>query len=165
VQKAFEDLLRAGQRTQDAKRLGALHLEILLLIIAGSSGPAAVRSQRAFLTFTRCRQHLEEHFLRIKTAEEAARECHIDAAYLCRLFARFARQSPYGFLQRLQMNHAAALLEGGQHLVREVADVFGMDPFHFSRTFKRVHSVPPSIFIEERLRPSEKHRSRSESAR
>jgi AraC-like DNA-binding protein len=55
------------------------------------------------------------------------------------------------FLQRLKMNRAAAMLESGHLLVREVADLLGMDAFHFSRVFKRIHGLSPSTFASERV--------------
>ena len=152
VQKAFEDLLRAGQRTQgNTSHLAALYLEILLLTISDASGTPQAKGQRAFMTYSRCRQFLEQHFLVIATLEDAASACHVDVSYLCRLFALFARQTPNGFLQRLKMNHAAALLESGHLLVREVADLLQMDAFHFSRAFKRIHGLSPSTFASERV--------------
>ncbi len=44
------------------------------------------------------------------------------------------------------MMHAATLLDGGGRIVREVAEELGLDPFHFSRVFKRVHGVSPAEF-------------------
>jgi len=152
VQKAFEDLLRAGQRTQgNTARLASLYLETLLLTIADAGEAPQAKGQRAFMTYSRCRQFLEQHFLVIATLEDAASACHVDVSYLCRLFALFARQTPYVFLQRLKMNRAAAMLESGHLLVREVADLLGMDAFHFSRVFKRIHGLSPSTFASERV--------------
>jgi len=157
VQKAFEDLLRAGQRTHgNTAKLAALNLEILLLTVADASGTSQAKVQRAFTTYARCRQFIEQHFMEIATLESAAASCHVDVSYLCRLFTRFARQPPYVFLQRLKMNHAAALLESGKLLVREVADLLGMDAFHFSRAFKRIHGLSPSAFANERIRLPER---------
>ena len=157
VQKAFEDLLRAGQRTHgNTPKLAALNLEILLLTIADAGGTPHAKVQRAFMTYARCRQFIEQHFMEIATLESAAVACHVDVSYLCRLFTRFARQSPYVFLQRLKMNHAAAMLESGRLLVREVADLLGMDAFHFSRAFKRIHGLSPSAFANERMRLPER---------
>ena len=48
------------------------------------------------------------------------------------------------------MRHAAALLDGGRMIVREVAEQPGLDPFHFSRVFKRVHGVSPAEFLRRR---------------
>jgi AraC-like DNA-binding protein len=48
------------------------------------------------------------------------------------------------------MRHAAALLDGGKLIVREVAEQLGLDAFHFSRVFKRVHGVSPAEFLKRR---------------
>jgi len=49
---------------------------------------------------------------------------------------------------RLRMNRAAEKLRSPGVLVSEVADDLGFsDPFHFSRTFKRVFGVSPSSFM------------------
>jgi AraC-like DNA-binding protein len=159
VQKAFEDFLRVGKRMIGTpSRLAALYLEILLLTIADSGGAPRANSQRASVTYARCREYLEQHFMEVRTLKDAARACHVDVTYFCRLFARFAQRSPYDFLQRLRMNHAATMLESGRLLVREVADALDMDAFHFSRAFKRIYGLSPSAFSSERVQfsvPSE----------
>ena len=49
---------------------------------------------------------------------------------------------------RLRMTRAAALLREPGVLVSKVSDELGFsDPFHFSRTFKRVFGVSPSDFM------------------
>ena len=47
--------------------------------------------------------------------------CHVDPAYLCRLFGRYDHQSPYQFLLRLKMNLAAERLQDPAALVKQVA--------------------------------------------
>ena len=63
------------------------------------------------------------------------------------VFARHGYGSPYRYLTRRKMLHAAALLDSGVLLVREVADRLGLDAFQFSRVFKRVHGISPSDFV------------------
>jgi AraC-like DNA-binding protein len=76
-----------------------------------------------------------------------AEECHLDAAYLCRLFQRYDHQSPYQFLMRLKMNQAAEWLQQSGALVKQVAVRAGFsDQFHFSRAFKGVFGVAPDVF-------------------
>ena len=45
------------------------------------------------------------------------------------------------------MMWAANLLDGGQLIIREVAEKVGMDPFHFSRVFKRIYGMSPASFL------------------
>ena len=151
VQAAFEQLLFAGRRgTPTAARIAALQGQILLLLLSEVRLPGAARSNHALHTFLRCRQFVEERFLTLQTAEQIARECHVASEYLSRLFVRFAGQPPYRFLMRLKMHHAASLLDEQRLIVREVADLLGMDAFHFSRAFKRVHGLSPLAFVRSR---------------
>lgn len=146
----FERLLAAAaDLAAPVERIAALQLEILLVRLAAATGPGQGHEQ-AHQTYLRCRRYLEEHCLDLATAEEAAEACHVHPAYLSRLFAKHGGESPYRYLLRRKMMHAAALLDGGGRIVREVADLLGMDPFHFSRVFKRVHGLPPRDFIVRR---------------
>jgi len=74
----------------------------------------------------------------------------VNASYLSRLFGRFQGDTPYRYLQQLQMQWAAERLHASDRLVQEVADELGIDPFQFSRVFKRVHGVSPSAFLSAR---------------
>lgn len=147
VQRSFDDLLRAAtSHSANLPELMRLHTELLLLAIADGGTTGSTAEQRAFLTYTRCREELETHFVALHSVEELADRCHVGASHVCRLFARFGGESPHTVLQRLKMNHAATLLIRNSLLVSEAADLLGLDPFHFSRMFKRVHGVPPSTF-------------------
>ncbi len=151
VQGVFDQLITAGQRgTANAARIAALHARILMLMVAEAQLPHGQRASGARETFLKCRAYLEANYLRLRTVEEAAAACGVTQAYFSRIFTRFASQSAYQFLLRLKMGHAAVLLEHRGLNVAETADVLEMDPFHFSRTFKRMHGRAPSSFIPRR---------------
>ena len=148
---AFETLLRLGTgHHRLAARMCALQLELLLLALVRSTQPGSPSERRSLATFERCRQHIDAHFLSLATLEQAAAACHVDAAYLCRLFQRFQSDTPFRYLQRLQMQWAAERLHASGRLVREVADELRIDAFQFSRTFKRIHGVSPTAFLSAR---------------
>jgi AraC-like DNA-binding protein/quercetin dioxygenase-like cupin family protein len=148
AQGIFDELIHAGLNgTNHAAKLCARLLECLLLKIAGAPAPLEGKETRAFTTYQQCRQHVQEHFLRLKTLEQLAQECHLDAAYLCRLFRRYDHQSPYQYLLRLKLNAAAELMQSSEVLVKQVAEQVGFsDPFHFSRAFKSVFGLSPDAF-------------------
>lgn len=149
VQTAFEQLIVEGSRgTSDTAQLVALQMQVLLLKMNIKLEPLKPPPHQAFQTFKRCRTFLDEHFLEVATAEEAAEACHLDPAYASRLFARFGYGSFYDYLVRRKMTWAADRLADGHLIVREVADRLGMNAFHFSRVFKRVHGIPPSSFLQ-----------------
>jgi len=159
IRSLFDQLIRCGQAPHRvATRTTALVLEALLLSLQPAAPPADRSDRRALATFQRCSGFLEAQFLKINSIEAAARACHLDGAYLSRLFRRFAGHTPLQYLQKLQMNWAAEKLHGSDLLIREIADELAIDAFQFSRTFKRVQGVSPSEFLKVRFgrRPGRK---------
>jgi AraC-like DNA-binding protein/quercetin dioxygenase-like cupin family protein len=148
IQNLFDELIRCGQRGgRQSGELCVKLLECLALKISESRAPRAGIEALSFTTYQQSRQHIEKNFQRLKTLRQIAQECHVDAAYLCRLFQRYDHQSPYQFLMRLKMNLAAEWLQQPDALVKQVAERAGFsDQFHFSRAFKGVFGVAPGIF-------------------
>lgn len=148
VRGVFDELIRNGLKAgRHAPRICATLLELLVLKIAESRVPMSAGETQSFSTFQHCRRHIVEHFVRLRTLEQITRECHVNGAYLCRLFRRYEQQSPYQFLLRLKMNRAAELLLQPNSLIKQVGEQIGFeDPFHFSRVFKGVFGVSPDAF-------------------
>jgi AraC-like DNA-binding protein len=148
LQPLFDELIESGLRAR-LERMDLCRglLECLALKIHATQAPVEGPETLAFNTYQRCRQHLDEHFERLRTLEQAAAECHVDRGYLCRLFRRYDHQSPYQYLLRLKMNLAAERLQQPGSLVKQVAESTGFgDPFHFSRVFKAILGLPPDTF-------------------
>ena len=148
LQAVFDELIDCGLRhTPRCAELCAKLLECLALKIADSRAPLNTSAALAFTTYQQCRQHIQEHFRRLKSLEQIAAECRFSGAYLCRLFRRFDHQSPYQCLLRLKMNLAADRLQQPGVLVKQVAEQAGFnDPFQFSRAFKSVFGMSPDAF-------------------
>lgn len=144
----FDELIQSGLSLgRGNAELCVKLLECLALKIAAANGPRKGVETLAFATYQQCRQHIEQHCLKLRTLEQIAEECHADKAYLCRLFRRYDQQSPYQYLLRLKMNHAAERLQQTGVLVKQVAEETGFaDPFHFSRVFRNVLGVSPASF-------------------
>jgi AraC-like DNA-binding protein len=148
IQPLFDELIRSGQRgSRHAPELCRQLLECLGVKLLEARTPLREADSAAFATYQAARQFVQEHFRRLRTLEQIAREFHADAAYLCRLFRRYDHQSPYLFLLRLKMNDAANHLQQPGALVKNVAADLGFaNPFHFSRVFKSVFGVSPDEF-------------------
>ena len=148
LRNLFDELIHCGRRGRPgANELCSKLLECLALRIAESRIPQESAETLSLLSYQHCRKHIEENFQRLKTLEQLANECHLDGAYLCRLFQRYDHQSPYQLLMRLKMNLAAEWLEQPGALVKQVAERAGFrDQFHFSRAFKKVLGVSPNSF-------------------
>lgn len=144
----FDELVQAGlQVRHENAGLCAKLLECLALRIAGARTPLAGVETPAFATYEQCRRHIEQHSRRLRTLAQIAGECHVNNAYLCRLFRRYDNQSPYQYLLRLKMNYAAERLSQPGALVKQVAAESGFaDPFHFSRVFTFIFGLSPANF-------------------
>ena len=105
-------------------------------------------NDRAFQRFKTCRDYLCARFLSVKTLDQAADALDIDVSYLCRLFARFEKVSPYRFLMDLKMRYAVTCFRNRKTSIAHVADELGFpDQFQFSKAFKRSVGQPPSVFL------------------
>jgi len=148
IQPLFDELIRNGQRgTRHAPALCHQLLGGLGLKLLEARAPLQSVNSPAFVTYQTCRQFIAEHAHRLRTLAQIAQECHVDSAYLCRLFRRYDHQSPYQFLTRLKMNEAAGQLQSPGALVKNIAADLGFtNPFHFSRVFKSVFGISPEAF-------------------
>lgn len=146
----FDELIRTGLRnTPYRDRICAILVEHMILRIAETVVPPGSMGTLAFETYRRCRAHIEQHFLELQSLDQIAEQCMVDPAYLCRLFGRYDHQSPYQYLIRLRMSRAAQRLQSPGTLIKQVAGELGFsDPFHFSRTFRRVFGVSPRRFVQ-----------------
>ncbi len=151
----YDELIRTGLRgTAFTAQIAALVLEQLILRIAEASVAHGLAGGAAFATYLRCRQHIERHWGKVATLDQLARECQVDPAYVCRLFRRFDQQSPYQYLLKQKMTHAADRLLADGVSVKQVADELGFsDPFHFSRVFRKVMGLPPGRFARLHHKP------------
>jgi hypothetical protein len=96
VQVLFDELIRSGLKvTRYSGDICVKLLECLALRMAESRAPMAGAETLAFTTYQQCRQHIQTHFRRLRTLQQIADECRVNAAYLCRLFHRYDYQSPY----------------------------------------------------------------------
>ena len=150
VADIYEEIHRSARTGHpQAQAICRLLLEVLVLRIdeRAVEGRPGI-DERALQTYHQCRNCIEQEFMTLKTLQDIARRCHHDPAYLCRVFKRFAGTTPYAHLLRQKMTYAADRLQNSDLLVKEVADELGFpDPFHFSRSFKAVHSIAPQRFI------------------
>ncbi|MEI6351731.1 MAG: AraC family transcriptional regulator [Verrucomicrobiota bacterium] len=149
VLAVWDDLIRNGLReTPFGPRIGVVLLEYLLLKITETAIPYGSSGTPAFASYRRCRQWIEDRFLRLASLGQIGAECHIDPAYLCRLFRRFDHQSPYQYVMRLKMRHATQRLQSPGIVIKQVADEVGFeDPAHFSRVFKKIEGLSPAQFV------------------
>ncbi len=148
LENLFDELIHCGMKgSRGSAALCDNLLNCLALKTRDARAPLEGAEVRAFETYRKCRDHIQQQFRRLRTLEQVSAECHISNAYLCRLFRRYDHQSPYQVLLQLKMNLAAQLLHQPGALVKQVAEAIRFeDPFHFSRAFKRKFGLSPDEF-------------------
>lgn len=154
VRELFDTIQQvAGDGSPHAGTVAVLLLQALVLVIDSLSRQPVDARSRAAASYDRCRQVMDEHYRALPGLSDVAKTCRMDPATICRLFKRFGGGSPYQYLLRRKMNHAAARLQATGILVKEVAAEVGFsDPYHFSRAFKRIHGLSPQRFVAQTAR-------------
>lgn len=151
MRAAFDRLIEYGaDESTHTSDLCALQLEIILLLSKQTARVGQFSNMRARESFDRAMARASESFLQLRSARDLAKVSYVQISYLCRLFKRFAGVSPNQHLLRLKMTWAAEQLHSSDIRVASVAEKLAIDPFQFSRAFKRVHGLSPSAF--QRLR-------------
>lgn len=146
VQNIFEDLVELGTHpSRHRQESCGITLHYLLMKIGELAVSPDTARSAAFSSYMRCRQFIQEHCVEITSARQVADACHLDHAYMCRLFQRFGTESPYRSLWQLRMNHAARMLQGSKKTIKQVTEEMHFsDPAAFSRSLKRAFGLPPS---------------------
>jgi AraC-like DNA-binding protein len=81
----------------------------------------------------------------LNSIEEAAKHCHVSAAYMTRLFKRYDEETPLTCLTRLKMSQAILKLLQPEAQVKAVASELGFkSAAHFSRAFKAWSGQSPT---------------------
>ena len=149
----FDQMIDAGGLPKPtARRQCEMLLRLLLMRLDVDAQPIGEVSSPAFETYCRCRSHIEDGFQSIAGVHEVARACDVSPEYLSRLFKRYAQEGPLQYLTRLKMDYAADLLTRHGFSVKDAAEGVGyVDPYHFSRVFKRMHGLAPRDFVRSVL--------------
>jgi AraC-like DNA-binding protein len=145
IRQIFDDLIEYGLSDHTNRvRMCGLIFQYLIMKVGSLAVPHGDASPIAEETYQRCRQYIEDHYQEVSSLKEIGERCHLDAAYICRLFKRFRRQSPFQYLQTLKMNHAVELLQNTSLPIKEIGGRLGFcDAYNFSRSFKRIFGLPP----------------------
>ncbi|MBX7209288.1 MAG: AraC family transcriptional regulator [Verrucomicrobiaceae bacterium] len=141
LEEAIDHALRAGSL---GLRCATAALEHALVLCADGRQPAVTNLDPAYATYLRCRGHLLRNYPVLASIEEAAKHCHVSAAYFTRLFRRYDEETPLTCLTRLKMSQSVILLREPGAQVKSVASELGYkSAAHFSRVFKAWHEKSP----------------------
>jgi AraC-like DNA-binding protein len=161
IREIFDQMIRYGtSRSRYCESLCNSLVPTLVYKIAEQASGHTVDNLQSLATYQKVRGLIEAECQRLKNVKDVADKCQLTVPYVCRLFKRYGQQSPHQYLLRQKMKHAANLLSDGQAKVQDVAFQLGfIDPFHFSRVFKRVFAVSPTEFQRHLVPVQRKSRS------
>lgn len=154
IREIMDLMLRYGlSQSRYSQSLCSSLIRTLFYKIAEQELPSVELDLRSWETYRRLRDMLDLDYLRLKNIEQAAKTCGVTVPYVCRLFQRFDHLTPYQYLMRHKMRHAADLLSHPGLMVKQVASELGFaDQYQFSRAFKRTFGLSPAEF-RKRLVP------------
>lgn len=93
------------------------------------------------------KEYLEQHYAEKISLDELSKQFFINKYYLTRVFKEQFGQSITAYLTSLRITHAKQLLRFSEKSVEEIGLECGLGQLHyFSRVFKEVEGVPPSIY-------------------
>lgn len=106
----------------------------------------------AFIRLLPIFDYIEKHYAEDITLEQIAALFNLNKSYFCRLFKRTIGASFIQFLNYLRISKAEELLHTEKSLA-EIADQVGFASVsYFSRTFKKIKSMPPQQYKHILLR-------------
>ena len=83
---------------------------------------------------------------------EISENCHISAPYAARLFKKYINMTVTEYVHRQKLQYALELMENTSLNLTEIADYLGFyDVFCFSRLFKKIYRVAPSIYLKNSI--------------
>ncbi len=93
------------------------------------------------------KEYLEQHYAEKISLDELSTRFFINKYYLTRVFKEQFGQSITAYLTSLRITHAKQLLRFSEKSVEEIGLECGLGQLHyFSRVFKEVEGVPPSVY-------------------
>lgn len=117
------------------------------LLMEQSWHPEEATTAPKKLSVVEVKEYLEQHYAEKITLDELSTRFFINKYYLTRVFKEQFGQSITAYLTSLRITHAKQLLRFSEKSVEEIGLECGLGQLHyFSRVFKEVEGVPPSIY-------------------
>lgn len=148
-----EAILKKGlEKTDISHELCCSYLRTLILEQSSHLAVAEGTKFASMKTYRICRKYIDENFSTILLPSEVAVQCGINVRYMSRLFKRYANITPHEYIMRLKLNKAANLLLISSMPVSDIAEMIGfVDPYHFSRNFKKFHGLSPRYYRDAHI--------------
>ncbi|MFC0215288.1 helix-turn-helix transcriptional regulator [Paenibacillus chartarius] len=112
----------------------------------------------AFAAFEQIKKHLENGYTENQRIERLAGEYNISASYLRKLFIKYTGMGPKEYHNHLRNQQACRYLKFTDYPIKEIAKLCGYyEEYHFSKMFKQLNGVSPSIYRSRQRSLDERH--------
>jgi len=133
--------------TQQSVQAALVHLTIVLLRALESNGNRQAENNLDGQLAARVGQYLRQHFHEPLTLTSLGRALHFSPNYLGAIYKQETGTTILETLTQIRLEEATRLLLQERMSVKRVAQAVGYNsPEHFSRIFKRVVGVAPSLY-------------------
>jgi AraC-like DNA-binding protein len=100
----------------------------------------------------RATRYIDEHLGQPIAADDLAAAARLSPSQTARLFRQQTGHTPMQFLRRARIDRARRLLADVDLSIKEIAAQCGFDdPYHFSRVFREVDGLPPTLYRQALL--------------
>ena len=134
-------------------RAEALLLNVLAALCdAPAAAPPQAINQASRQRLERALSHLECHLAEHLVPADLARAAGLSSSHFTRLFRLWTGLPPGEYLLRKRVEQACKLLGDSTLSIKEVAARSGFDdPYYFSKVFRRIDGLTPTLFREALL--------------
>lgn len=141
---------RGNKPTDELNMIGRLYLFLGKMVeLQGANRPESDVTSDYIETALKFIQYNYSHSIDITSI---AASIKISRSHLYRVFIKHLRLSPNDYLTQYRINRACALLRNSNLTISNIANSVGYDdPLYFSRVFKKVKGVSPSIYLKNIL--------------
>lgn len=99
------------------------------------------------------KQYIDEHYTEPIQISQLATKLNVSENYFMEIFKKQYACTVIEYVTKKRMEEAKKLLATGDFSVKEVGSVIGYkDEFYFSRRFKKIMNISPSLFAKTRKR-------------
>ncbi|MFS0871915.1 AraC family transcriptional regulator [Paenibacillus xylanilyticus] len=128
------------------------HLEFLQFLVHVTEAHAPLKEDSQML-IQRTKEYIDEHSNENLTVEFLAGMAGLSPKYYVDLFKRRYGMSTTDYISGLRINRAKQFMAGTDLRLRDIAHQVGyQDEFYFSRKFKKLVGVSPSVYMNSRRR-------------
>lgn len=126
-------------------QINSLLLELIHIIFKEVVTPMESDENKKKLDMAR--EYIDEHYAESITLHQLTNRLNVSESFLIKLFKNNTGMTPISYINQVRVNRGKNMLLNTQLSIKEVAYYLGFcDEYYFSRTFKKVTGLSPSVF-------------------